>query len=85
MLGKQKQLFKMKRLFLLITIMVYLGLGNLDAQTDGFFNSNYKPLSEETEKTPIEISTKNNVPLTSGLLLLAGMGLIYLKMKKKVS
>ena len=65
--------------------MVYLGSGNLDAQTDGFFNSNYKLLSEETEKTTIEISTKNNVPLTSGLLLLAGMGLIYLKMKKKIS
>ena len=65
--------------------MVYLGSGNLDAQTDGFFNSNYKLLSEETEKTTIEISTKNNVPLTSGMLLLAGMGLIYLKMKKKIS
>lgn len=77
----------MKRLFLTIAVLACMGISvNLKAQGgDGFFDSNYRALSEDPEETTTGYVTKNDVPIGSGLLLLAGMGLIYLKMKKKIS
>lgn len=65
--------------------MACMGISaNLSAQgSDGFFSSNYKAFSEDSEETTTGYVMKNNVPISSGLLLLTGLGLAYIGVKKK--
>lgn len=83
----------MKKVILTITIMFALVLG-VEAQSDGFFAPKYKEYARENSAMALpalpEIGTTedqsllSNVPLGSGLLFLAGMGLAYgLKKNKK--
>lgn len=76
----------------IITIIFALGFGmGLNAQSDGFFTSNYnehRSGSDEWGTLPTLPSShgygldSNAAPLGSGLLLLGGMAFLYAKRKK---
>lgn len=84
----------MKKIILAIALFVALGL-SANAQSDGFFStgSNYKEYREDVwaENMPILPGqhgsqydfAAESAPIGSGLLLLAGMGLLYASNKRK--
>ncbi len=75
----------------IITIIFALGLGmSLNAQSDGFFT--YNNVDEKRTEWGSEPALpyahgldghQSSVPLGSGLLLLAGLGITYASTKKK--
>ena len=72
---------KMKRIVLSIAIVLTLGL-SVNAQSDGFFLSNYQEYGREDSKVLPALprygtNVDHSAPLGSGLLLLAGMGAAY--------
>lgn len=81
----------MKRVVLTFVFFVTLGLcsNSLNAQSDGFFNSNsntfeYRNSDEELPVLPrFGTDYDQKAPIGSGLLILTGLGLGYLSMRKK--
>ena len=84
----------MKKIILAIALFVALGL-SANAQSDGFFStgSNYKEYREDVwaQNMPVLPGQHGSnydfaaepAPVGSGLLLLAGMGLLYVSNKRK--
>lgn len=84
----------MKKIILVIALFVALGL-SANAQSDGFFStgSNYKEYREDVwaQNMPVLPGQHGSnydfaaepAPVGSGLLLLAGMGLLYASNKRK--
>lgn len=79
----------------IMTLVIALGFGmSVSAQSDGFFSSNYEEYREGLEEVghsqmPAMIGhgytmdqNAESAPIGSGLLLLAGMGLLYASRKR---
>ena len=80
----------MKRIRLTLAFFVTLGFcSNLNAQSDGFFSSNsnsfeYRNSDEDLPVLPrFGTDYDQKAPLGSGLLILTGLGLGYLSIRKK--
>lgn len=80
----------MKKVILTIAIILGLGAG-VNAQSDAFFTQSFSTyrevgtdIDEETPRLPYhELTTNQDAPLGTGLLLLAGLGLGYAALRKK--
>ncbi|MBR7176155.1 MAG: hypothetical protein IKD32_02495 [Bacteroidales bacterium] len=77
----------MKKIILTIAIVLGIGFG-VNAQSDAFFTqsfSDYRNSDDvETPRLPAHALTSNqDAPVGTGLLLLAGMGLGYAALRKR--
>ena len=88
--NKLKEYHIMKKVILTIAIVLGIGFGAV-AQSDAFFTQSFSEyrdaeasISSVTPRIPAHnLTTNQDAPLGTGLLLLAGMGLGYAAMKKK--
>ena len=76
----------MKKVIATVAIILGLGVG-ANAQSDAFFTQNfsdYRSADVETPRLPAHALTSNqDAPVGTGLLLLAGMGLGYAALRKR--
>ncbi|MBQ2852823.1 MAG: hypothetical protein IJE76_05465 [Bacteroidales bacterium] len=77
----------MKKIILTIAIVLGIGFG-VNAQSDAFFTqsfSDYRDVENiETPRIPNHaLTTNQDAPVGTGLLLLAGMGLGYAALRKR--
>jgi hypothetical protein len=76
----------MKKIILTLCFIVSIAL-QLEAQTDGFLNNTFEYRSVEDLATPtlprVGQTSDQSAPIGSGLVLLTGLGLGYLTLKKK--
>lgn len=77
----------MKKILMTISMAVVLGL-NVNAQSDGFFTTSFGEYRSEQQTSPALPLAGTNVdhsavPVGSGLLLLAGMGIAYTVARRK--
>ena len=77
----------MKKVIATVAIILGLGVG-ANAQSDAFFTQNFSDYrSSENVETPRlpahALTTDQDAPVGTGLLLLAGMGLGYAALRKR--
>lgn len=77
----------MKKVIATVAIILGLGVG-ANAQSDAFFTQNFSDYRStegvETPRLPAHALTSNqDAPVGTGLLLLAGMGLGYAALRKR--
>ena len=77
----------MKKIILTIAIVLGIGFG-VNAQSDAFFTQSFSDYRNsdgvETPRLPAHALTSNqDAPVGTGLLLLAGMGLGYAALRKR--
>lgn len=77
----------MKKVIATVAIILGLGVG-ANAQSDAFFTQNFSDYrSAEDVVTPRlpahELTSNQDAPIGTGLLLLAGMGLGYAALRKR--
>ena len=81
----------MKKLITTTIFALFFGM-TLSAQNDGFFACNYREYREDTDWGNLPMLPGSHgldydyaaVPLGSGILLLGGMALVWLKAKRKI-
>ena len=77
----------MKKVIATVAIILGLGVG-ANAQSDAFFTQNFSDYRSaegvETPRLPAhELTSNQDAPIGTGLLLLAGMGLGYAALRKR--
>ncbi len=86
----------MKKKLIIVIIVMILGYGNLNAQSDGFFTSSYSEYRDYEDDWGLEMpnlpgshgylgdySCVEQTPLGSGLLILGALALGYFRFKSE--